>query len=62
MTRIKPYFCSLPKGKGECGLPVGVMVVGKKWNEATVLRAAHALEPISGYVVRPQQAPAVAGQ
>src|SRR5216683_2927521 len=44
------------------GLPVGMMLVGKKWNEATVLRAAHAFERISGYVVRPQQAPAVAGQ
>jgi len=44
------------------GLPVGMMLVGKKWNEATVLRAAHAFERSSGYVVRPQQAPAVAGQ
>ncbi len=44
------------------GLPVGMMLVGKKWNEATVLRAAHAFERISGYVVHPQQAPAVAGQ
>src|SRR2546429_21118 len=44
------------------GLPVGMMLVGRKWNEATVLRAAHAFEGISGYVVRPQQTPAVAGQ
>ena len=44
------------------GLPVGMMLVGRKWNEATVLRAAHAFERISGYVVRPQQAPAIAGQ
>ena len=44
------------------GLPVGMMLVGKKWNEATVLRAAHAFERISGYVVRPQQTSAVAGQ
>ncbi len=43
------------------GLPIGMMLVGKQWNEATVLRAAHAFERISGYVVRPQQAPAVAG-
>jgi amidase len=35
------------------GLPVGMMLVGKKWNEATVLRAAHAFEQISGYTVRP---------
>jgi amidase len=49
-----------------CGLsndlPVGMMLIGKKWNEATVLRAAHAFEQISGYTVRPQQAAAAAGQ
>src|SRR5438876_803331 len=44
------------------GLPVGMMLVGRKWNDATVLRAAHACEQISGYVVRPQQTPAIAGQ
>jgi len=38
------------------GLPVGMMLVGRKWNEASVLRAAHAFEQISGYTVRPQQA------
>ena len=37
------------------GLPVGMMLVGKKWNDTTVLRAAHAFEQISGYTVRPQQ-------
>ncbi len=36
------------------GLPVGMMLVGRKWEEATVLRAAHAFEHISGYAVRPQ--------
>jgi amidase len=44
------------------GLPVGMMLVGKKWNDATVLRAAYAFEQTSGYTVRPQQTPAVAGQ
>ena len=44
------------------GLPVGMMLVGKQWNDATVLRAAHAFEQISGYTVRPQQTSAVAGQ
>jgi len=32
-----------------------MMLVGRKWNEASVLRAAHAFEQISGYTVRPQQ-------
>jgi amidase len=37
------------------GLPVGMMLVGKQWNEATILRAAHAFEEISGYTVRSQK-------
>lgn len=37
------------------GLPVGMMLVGRRWNDATVLRAAYAYEQIGGYVVRPQQ-------
>src|SRR5579885_690792 len=52
---------TLPCGLSD-GLPVGMMLVGRKWNEATILRAAHAFEQISGYVVRPQQASAAAGQ
>jgi amidase len=44
------------------GLPVGMMLIGRKWNEATVLRAAHAFEQISGYTVRPSRARAAAGQ
>jgi amidase len=52
---------TLPCGLSD-GLPVGMMLIGKKWNEATVLRAAHAFEQISGYTVRPSRAKAVAGQ
>lgn len=37
------------------GLPVGMMLIGKKGHDATVLRAAHAFEQISGYTVRPQR-------
>lgn len=37
------------------GLPVAMMLVGRKWEETTVLRAAHAFEQISGCpAVRPQ--------
>jgi amidase len=43
------------------GLPIGMMLIGKKWDEATVLRAAHAFEQISGYTVRPSRTSAVAG-
>jgi len=34
------------------GLPVGMMLVGRRGEDATVLRAAHAFEQISGYTVR----------
>lgn len=43
---------TLPCGKLD-GLPIGMMLIGKRWNDATVLRAAHAFEQISGYTVRP---------
>ena len=36
------------------GLPVGMMLVGRRGEDATVLRAAHAFEQISGYAVRPK--------
>jgi amidase len=43
---------TIPCGLSD-GLPVGMMLVGRRWNDATVLRAAHAFEQISGYIVRP---------
>jgi amidase len=39
------------------GLPIGMMLVGRRGEDATVLRAAHAFEQISGYAVRPQHLP-----
>lgn len=42
------------------GLPVGMMLVGHHGAEATILRAAHAFEQQSGYVVRPQRVAASA--
>lgn len=35
------------------GLPVGMMLIGKKWDEETILRAAHAFERTGTYTVRP---------
>jgi amidase len=35
------------------GLPVGMMLVGKRWDEETVLRAARAFEQTGTYTVRP---------
>ena len=41
------------------GLPVGMMLTGRRGEDALVLRAAHAFEQISGYRVRPQHMSAV---
>ena len=30
------------------GLPVGLMLVGRPWDDATVLRAGHAYETVRG--------------
>ena len=35
---------SVPCGVGEGGMPVGLHVIGDHWDEATILRAAHAYE------------------
>jgi amidase len=42
---------TVPCGLSE-GLPVGLMLVGKKWDEPTVLRAAHAFEQTGTYSVK----------
>jgi amidase len=36
------------------GLPVGMMLIGRRWEDATVLRAAHAFEQTGAYQVRPR--------
>jgi amidase len=41
------------------GLPVGMMLVGRRGEDATVLRAAHAFEEISGYTIRPRPSTAL---
>ena len=43
---------NVPCGLSE-GLPVGMMLIGKKWDEQTVLRAAHAFERTGTYNVKP---------
>ncbi|MFG2030073.1 amidase [Streptomyces sp. NPDC048825] len=44
--------CSIPAGLSD-GLPVGLMVVGKKYDDAGVLRAAHAFERALGTLTAP---------
>lgn len=44
---------SVPAGLAENGLPVGLQLVGKPWDEATVLRAALALEQALALSLQP---------
>lgn len=44
--------CSIPAGLAD-GLPVGLMVVGRKFDDAGVLRAAHAFEQTLGTLTPP---------
>ena len=39
--------CSVPAGLAD-GLPVGMMIIGKHFSDATVLRVAHAFEQAVG--------------
>lgn len=41
-------------GLGEGGLPVGIQLAGRPWEDATVLRAAHAYEQARGPLKRPR--------
>ena len=52
---------TVPCGLSE-GLPIGMMLVGRRGEDATVLRAAHAFEQISGYTVRPKPSSALPNQ
>ena len=42
---------TVPCGLSE-GLPIGPMLVGKKWDEPALLRAAHAFEQTGTYNVK----------
>lgn len=44
--------CSIPAGLSD-GLPVGLMLIGKKFDDAGVLRAAHAFERTLGTLTAP---------
>jgi len=46
--------CTIPAGLSE-GLPVGVMVVGKRFQDAEVLQAAHAFEQTLGTLTAPNK-------
>jgi aspartyl-tRNA(Asn)/glutamyl-tRNA(Gln) amidotransferase subunit A len=45
---------SVPAGLTANGLPLGLQVIGKAFDEATVLRTGHAIEQAAGFTARPQ--------
>jgi aspartyl-tRNA(Asn)/glutamyl-tRNA(Gln) amidotransferase subunit A len=45
---------SIPSGLTSAGLPIGVQLIGRHFEEATLLRAAHQLERVVGFKCAPQ--------
>ena len=45
---------SVPAGLSEEGLPLGLQVVGRAFDEETVLRVAHVLERAAAFDARPE--------
>jgi aspartyl-tRNA(Asn)/glutamyl-tRNA(Gln) amidotransferase subunit A len=44
---------SVPVGKAENGLPIGVQLIGKAFDEETVIKVADALERVAGFELTP---------
>ena len=45
---------SVPAGLDSKGLPLGLQIIGKAWDEETVFRCAHALERAVNFTAKPQ--------
>jgi aspartyl-tRNA(Asn)/glutamyl-tRNA(Gln) amidotransferase subunit A len=45
---------SVPAGLDNQGLPLGLQIIGRAWDEETVLRTGHALEAAAGFAAMPQ--------
>jgi aspartyl-tRNA(Asn)/glutamyl-tRNA(Gln) amidotransferase subunit A len=45
---------SVPAGLDAHGLPLGLQLIGRAFDEATVLRAAQAVEDAAGFKHRPE--------
>ena len=46
---------SVPAGLNGQGLPLGLQLIGRPWEEGELLNVAHALEGAAGYVSRPEK-------
>src|SRR3712207_7662623 len=44
---------SLPAGLGEDGLPLGLQLIGRPWDEETVLRTASIMEQAAAFTAEP---------
>jgi aspartyl-tRNA(Asn)/glutamyl-tRNA(Gln) amidotransferase subunit A len=45
---------SVPAGLNDDGLPLGLQIIGRVFDEETVLRTAHVLESSAGFEAKPQ--------
>jgi aspartyl-tRNA(Asn)/glutamyl-tRNA(Gln) amidotransferase subunit A len=46
---------AVPAGLTQTGLPLGLQVIGKAFDEATVLRTGRAIESAANFTSRPQK-------
>ncbi|MFW8593546.1 Asp-tRNA(Asn)/Glu-tRNA(Gln) amidotransferase subunit GatA [Cribrihabitans neustonicus] len=46
---------AVPAGLNSQGLPLGLQLIGKPWEEGDLLNTAYALEQAAGFVAKPQQ-------
>lgn len=44
---------SVPAGLDSCGLPLGLQLIGRPWEEGDLLNTAYALEQAAGFVAKP---------
>ena len=45
---------ALPTGQSSTGLPLGLQLIGRPWEEADLLSSAYALEKAAGFVAKPR--------
>ncbi len=46
---------AVPAGQDRTGLPLGLQLIGRPWEEAPLLSAAYALERAAGFVAKPEK-------
>jgi len=46
---------SVPAGLDESGLPLGLQLIGRPWEEGDLLNTAYALERATGFVAKPEK-------